>query len=109
MRQESGDHTGCSGCRKRECVHCVSLWPSESLVQISDDPDRLETKAMRRPSGDQAGERSIRVDPIKRSKAGGLLASAAMVIRQILEFQKRREKTMMSAWRAALGCQPSSL
>jgi hypothetical protein len=56
MRFPSGDQAGYS---PQISVTCLTPPPSASMTKIRSSPSRSEAKAIRAPSGDQAGDQSF--------------------------------------------------
>ena len=60
----SGDQVGTAAFGAFKNVSCAAPDPSGSLIQISGHPERSDVNATRRPSRENLGPRSIRVDSI---------------------------------------------
>ena len=58
-------------CPRRMKVSWTALDPSGSAIQISHAPERSDTKAMRRPSGESCGVESLLVEEIDNRRRGG--------------------------------------
>src|SRR5687768_3614387 len=61
-RRPSGDQRGDPVTGPPNEVTWRGFEPSASLIQTSQDPERVEQKASRRPSGEKAGSHSSRVE-----------------------------------------------
>ena len=92
-------------------VTWTALDPSGSATQISDSPDRLDTNATRRPSGERLGRVSVLVEtmaPAAGEEAGR--PAVANSIRHTFASEKLRTYTRRrcpSAVRATTGARPS--
>src|SRR3954454_22182744 len=90
MKSPSGDQRGAPGFAPIEVIW-LALDPSGSATQISDSPERFDTKVTRRPSGENAGIHSTLVEV--SATAGGEEAfppGAGVPTRQIFQSAKLR-------------------
>src|SRR5438874_556877 len=91
IRRPSAHQLGAPVCGPLNEVNLTGLWPSASASQISELPERVDSKAMRVPSGEYAGTNCVRVDAIRLLLAlDGALRSA----RQISMTRLSRTKAM---------------
>jgi hypothetical protein len=69
MRRPSAHQLGAPVSGPSKDVTSTGLWPSASASQISELPDRVDSNAMRVPSGEYAGTSCVRVGEIRISVA----------------------------------------
>src|SRR5215467_3934928 len=81
----SGDQVGAYIAGPPSEVNWVAFDPSLSQIQISSVPDRCDTKAILRPSGEKAGECSTCVEVINRKGSTGFWPAPFKSTRQMFK------------------------